>query len=226
MKCEDVRTRLDEYVDGLLGEAVFQEMELHLAGCAECQAQERELRSLLARVAALPGEITPAQDLWPGVAARLRGGEGLRVVSGTRTLLGMRPAALAAAAAVVVTVSAALWVRGPLPVPADGPTAGGRQGTVQAVAVGAPEASLLEAERSYAQAAALLMAALEAQKETLSPGTRAALDANLETIDEALAQVRAALQKDPGNAQLAHLLTSTHQKKLGALQRVVRLNRT
>jgi len=52
------------------------------------------------------------------------------------------------------------------------------------------------------------------------------LDANLKTIDDALAQVRAALVKDPGNSQLAHLLTSTHQKKVDALKRVVRLNRT
>ncbi len=67
---------------------------------------------------------------------------------------------------------------------------------------------------------------LDAQKETLAPETRAVLDANLKTIDDALAQVRAALVKDPGNSQLAHLLTSTHQKKVDALKRVVRLNRT
>ena len=70
------------------------------------------------------------------------------------------------------------------------------------------------------------MAAIESQKEALTPETRAVLDANLETIDEALAQVRAALRKDPGNGPLTHLLSSTHQKKLDALQRVVRLNRT
>jgi hypothetical protein len=70
------------------------------------------------------------------------------------------------------------------------------------------------------------MAAIEGQKETLAPETRAVLDANLKTIDDALAQVRAALRKDPGNSQLAHLLTSTHQKKVDALERVVRLNRT
>jgi hypothetical protein len=89
-----------------------------------------------------------------------------------------------------------------------------------------PAADLLDTEREYARATADLMAAIESQKDALTPETRAVLDANLATIDEALAQVRAALRKDPGNGSLTHLLTSTHQKKLDALQRVVRLNRT
>jgi hypothetical protein len=97
---------------------------------------------------------------------------------------------------------------------------------VQTVAAGTVPVELLDTEREYARATADLMAAIESQKGTLSPETRALLDANLKTIDDALAQVRTALRKDPGNAQLTHLLTSTHQKKLDALQRVVRLNRT
>ena len=41
MSCEQVSSRLDEYVDGDLDEASFQEIELHLGGCAECRQQER-----------------------------------------------------------------------------------------------------------------------------------------------------------------------------------------
>jgi hypothetical protein len=128
---------------------------------------------------------------------------------------------VAAAAAVVVALSAALWTRGSLPERAPSSP----QGTVQPVALGA-SSTLLDSEREYARATADLMAALDAQKDTLAPETRAVLDANLKTIDDALAQVRSALAKDPGNSQLAHLLTSTHQKKVDALKRVVRLNRT
>lgn len=223
MTCEEVGTSLEEYVDGDLGEAAYQEIELHLAGCADCRRQERELRTLVAHAAALPKDVLPARDLWPEVAARLRGAEGARIAPRPLVAGWMRAMTLAAAAAVVIAVSAALWTRGraPLPVPPGRP-----QGTLQAVAAGAPSAALVDAEREYARATALLMAALDGQKETLSPRTRAALDANLEIIDDALAQVRAALRNDPGNARLAHLLTSTHQKKLDALQRVVRLNRT
>ena len=143
----------------------------------------------------------------------------------------MRPAvargvlalALAAAAAVVIAVSAALVARSQRTAPVA--VSSSPPGTVQTVAAGGPPADLLEAERQYASATALLMAALDRQKDALSPEMRSALEANLRTIDDALAQLRTALRRDPGNAQLAHLLTSTHQKKIGALQRVVRLSR-
>jgi predicted anti-sigma-YlaC factor YlaD len=219
MTCEQIRDRLDEYVDGDLTEAEFQEVELHLGGCPECRQEEREIRALVARSAALSEEMWPAQDLWPDIADRLRGPEGMRLVPRTGLARWMGPMSIAAAAAVVIALSAALWTRGTMPGVAPAP-----QGSVQPVAMGA--SVLLDSERDYARATTDLMAAIEAQKETLAPETRAVLDANLKTIDEALAQVRAALIKDPGNSQLAHLLTSTHQKKVDALKRVVRLNRT
>jgi len=221
MKCEEIRGMLDEYVDGDLTEAEFQEVELHLGGCPPCGQEERQLRALIADAAALPEEIQPAGDLWPDVAARLRGPEGMRLVPRTGLARWMGPMSVAAAAAVVIALSAALWTRGSMP----GVAPAAPQGSVQPVAMGASSV-LLDSERDYARATADLMAAIEGQKATLAPETRAALDANLKTIDDALAQVRAALRKDPGNSQLAHLLTSTHQKKVDALKRVVRLNRT
>ncbi len=220
MTCEQVSSVLDDYVDGDLAEAEFQDVELHLASCAACRQEERLLRALLAQAAALPRQIPPPHDLWPDVAARLRGAEGARGVMGPAVARWLRPAALAAAAAVVIALAGGLWPRGPRPTAPIAP-----MGTLQPAAAGTVPAPLLEAEREYARATAALMAALDQQKDVLSPETRATLDANLKTIDDALAEVRAALQKDPGNAQLTHLLTSTHQKKLDALQRVVRLNR-
>ena len=222
MTCERTLSRLDEYVDGDLDEAAFQEMELHLGGCAGCREEERALRALIAAAAALPREMPPARDLWPELAERLRGAEGARLVARPALSSWRSPMAMAAAASVLVALAATLWVRGHGPRPAPGVTSG----TLMTVASVDPGADLLATEREYARATADLMAALESQKAALSPETRQVLDENLKTIDEALAQVRTALRKDPGNGALTHLLTSTHQKKLDALQRVVRLNRT
>jgi predicted anti-sigma-YlaC factor YlaD len=220
MTCEQVRNILDDYADGDLAEAEFQEVELHLASCAECRREERLLRALLAEAAALPRELPPGRDLWPDLAARLRGAEGARVVVRPAVPRWVRPAALAAAAAVVIALLGGLWTRGPRHATPVTP-----MGTLQPAAAGTAPAPLMEAEREYARATAALMAALDQQKDVLSPEARATLDANLKSIDDALAEVRAALQEDPANAQLTHLLTSTHQKKLDALERVVRLNR-
>ena len=221
MKCEEIRAMLDEYVDGDLTEAEFQEVELHMGGCPQCGQEERQLRAFIAEAAALPEEIQPAADLWPDVAARLRGPEGMRLVPPSGLARWIGPMSVAAAAAVVIALSAALWTRGNAP----GAASFVPQGSIQPVAIGASSV-LRDSERDSARATADLMAAIEGQKETLAPETRAVLDANLTTIDDALAQVRAALRKDPGNSQLAHLLTSTHQKKVDTLERVVRLNRT
>jgi len=45
-------------------------------------------------------------------------------------------------------------------------------------------------------------------------------------IDTALAEIRVALAKDPGNPVLGRLLAATHQKKVDTLRRVLRLTRT
>ena len=221
MSCEEIQDRLDEYVDGSLAEAEFQAMEMHLAGCEACRREERLLRALLAHAEALPEEKMPARDLWAGIATRIREGN---VVRGPASWW-RSPAALAAAAAVVIAVSGALLVR---PGGTRGPSAGASpsaQGVRQLAAVTTSQAGLREAEREYARATADLMQVLEAQRPTLSPETARTIEENLKTIDQALAQVRAALEKDPTDARLAHLLTTTHQKKVDALQRIVRLNR-
>lgn len=218
MTCTEIQDRLNDYVDGALPEAAFQEMELHLAGCAECRAEERLLRTLLAQAAALSEERLPRRDLWPEIAVRLDGGAlgpGLWSRGSTWT-------SLAAAATVVVILGVVL--RGPDRHRSE-PGAGGQgRGVVQPVSA-SPEAGLGEAEGEYARATAELMAVIEARRDSLPPETQAALTRNLETIDQALQEIRAALAKEPGNPQLNHLLASTHRKKVDVLQRVVKLTR-
>ncbi len=216
MSCEEIQGRLDDHVDGALAAAEAAAVASHLAGCEACRREESALRALLARAAALPEEIAPARDLWPGVAARLGEGADVRRASGP-TWWGA--AALAAAASVIAALGALVALRG-------GPTAPARPvGGTAVPAAAEANPGLAAAEGDYERATAELMAALDQQKGTLPPETLKTVEENLKTIDEALAQVRAALRTDPGNPQLARLLTSTHQKKVDALQRVVRLNR-
>lgn len=217
MTCEEIQERLDEYVDGGLAEAEFQAMELHLAGCEACRREERLLRAVLAHAEALPEEKRPERDLWAGIASRIDEGTGRR-----RHTAWWNPVALAAAAAVVVAVSGALVVR-QTRTPAPAPRT--VQGVAQLAAVRTSQAGLRAAESEYARATAELMQVLEQQRPSLSPETARTVEDNLRTIDQALAQVRAALEKNPTDQRLAHLLTATHQKKVDALQRIVRLNR-
>ena len=104
MTCDEARERMGDYVDGALDEAAFQEMELHVAACAGCRAEERALRALLAHASALPAEMAPAHDLWTGIAERL---DEPRPLWRRPRLLAGWGAGLAAAAGVVLALSAA-----------------------------------------------------------------------------------------------------------------------
>lgn len=220
MTCEEAKDRLDDYVDGTLREAELHDLELHLAACAGCADEERGLRALLARVAALPEEMSPSRDLWPGIAERIAAVRPRPAALGPRRIWSWSPALLAAAAAVLVALGSLARVWAPS---AGRETPAGAVGAVQEAAW-TTDPALLAAEREYARATGQLMAALEARKATLPPETMAAVEKDLTTIDAALRQVRGALRQDPANPQLSHMLASTHQKKLDVLQRVVRLS--
>jgi anti-sigma factor RsiW len=220
MTCERVRERLDEYLDGALAEPEFQEVELHLASCAGCREEERSLRAVIALAAALPREKAPARDLWPGIADEIARRRRFAVFSSVPRRPALWLGALAAAAAVVVAVR----VLPPRDTPPGPRVAGPTPGTlVQPAALGGGVPAFAEAERQYQRAAAELMAALDTRRASLSPETTAAIDENLRVIDTALAEIRAALERDPDSPRLGHLLASTHEKKIEALRRVLRL---
>jgi hypothetical protein len=232
-RCEEIRPLLDELLDGEIAEAERAAVLAHLDACPACREEADALRSLLARAAALPSELTPGRDLWPGIAERLgvtagAGSEGrLLAFEPPRAAWWSRPAFLAAAAAALVALSSSLTVlvvRLDAPPPlADAAASPGVDATM--IPAAAAIADLSEAERSYERAAAELMAAVHTRRDQLQPETVAALEKNLGAIDTALAEVRLALEKDPGNPGLARMLTSTHKRKVDALRRVVRLAR-
>lgn len=219
MTCAEVGNRIDDYVDGLLSGGELHEVELHIASCEACREEERQIRDLIARAAALPAGRQPARDLWPGIAARI--GE-LRPRALSRSdrarRLAFHPVALAAAATVVVALASVLLQRPDVPGSRPGPS-----GSVETVAATETPAPVTAAETEYVRATGQLMNALSERRKDLSPETVKAVDENLKTIDDAVRQIRDALHKDPGNRQLTKMLASTHQKKLDLLLRLLKL---
>jgi anti-sigma factor RsiW len=220
MTCHELDERLDDWVDGALPAAAASEVEAHLLSCALCRDRERRLRQLLAHAAALPRSLTPSRDLWPEIARRVA-----RERSWSWASSGWSPWALAAAATVVVGLGAALW-SGPfasrvrtvqIPVPSP----------VMTFAAGTAVVSdpiLAAAERDYEAASNALLEALQRRRAALQPEALAAVEANLQVIDRALAEVRQALAHDPRNRELSRMLVSTHRKKVEVLSRVVKLS--
>lgn len=222
MSCTNLERTWDLLDGELRGEEARAARE-HLDSCAACREERLRHARLLERAAALPQELEPGRDLWPGIAARLRGPRvlGFSPKGGPRPRRA-RPLGLLAAAAALVAVSSAVTALLMRPEPR--PEPGGERSLLT---VTAPEADpLLKAERDYERAAAELMAALEEQRDLLSPETRESIEANLTVMDRALADLRAALESDPGNRELARLFNTTHRKRVELLRGAVRLSQS
>jgi hypothetical protein len=220
MTCQEFDERLDDFVDGGLPPAATSEVEAHLVSCAFCRERERRLRQVLAHAASLPRSVAPPRDLWPGIARQLD-----HERSWSWRSVGWSPVALAAAATVVIGLVAALWSdRVPARVrTVEIPAASPRAALVSA-APGVSDPVLAAAERDYEAAANALLEALQQRRARLQPEALAAVEANLEVIDRALAEVRQALVQDPSNPELSRMLVATHRKKVDVLSRVVKLS--
>jgi anti-sigma factor RsiW len=221
MTCAECRLQLDDIIDGEYAASEPQAeqlaaLEAHLRGCAACRAVEAQLRELIARAAALPPRMSPPRDLWPDIAQRVR-----RAPAQVQT---HRPwtrfSGLAAAAGVVLALSGVFALRGAEQRRVLDTTS--TTGISMRTAL-SPVGVLLP-EREYERATAALMEAVEARREMLSPETHQVVTRNLRVIDDALAELRSALDSDPGNDELASLFSSTQRRKVAVLQRVVRLS--
>lgn len=109
----DIESLLNDYLDGTLAPEARRAVEAQMASDAEVRAAFEALREARDRVAALPKEIAPPADLWPGIAARLgaaRAEAPPQALSHTARPRSRRRIALAAAAVVVAAVGlGALW---------------------------------------------------------------------------------------------------------------------
>jgi hypothetical protein len=169
--------------------------------------QERWGRTLKRKLDALPRAIEPPRDLWPGVEARLSAeheAPSWRGERGGRRLL--------AAAAVAVVLGGSLVV---------GKLGGSRRGEdlVAAPARSTSAEAPVPTPPEWTAATEELLRALDASGDGLDPATREVVARNLEIIDEAVREIRAALDADPQNAGLQKLLTAEYRRRSALMRR-------
>ncbi len=231
MTHDDVLRRLDDFVDGTLPTGEVEAVARHLGDCEPCRAELASLESLLSTVAALPTAVEPTRDLWPDISARLAPRAASRPTAlpdrsaiGRDRLGERRPSrlvwTLAVAAMLLMAVTAAvttLVLRRQQPAPVE----------LAAVPVDRPVTTALVAlaptEQAYLRTADDLQQVLEQNRARLSPETIVVVERNLKLIDDAIAESRAALSRDPANPELAHLMTEMYRRKVDLLRQVVSL---
>jgi anti-sigma factor RsiW len=211
--------RLSEYIDGELDNTERAALEAHLATCGQCYATLAELRQVVARAKTLE-DREPAKDLWAGIRAgmtpaqvpatgrpapSLRSGQAVRP-SGRRFSFSV-PQLLAASIALVLLSGGGAWL-------ALKP---------EAVAVtprpGTPITPVSWTSRTDL-AVADLQETLTRNESRLDTATVRVVRENLAVIDRAIAEARAALERDPGSTYLNLHLANTMRRKVELLRRV------
>ncbi len=215
MTCQDLP--IADLVDGTLPSLEARAAERHLEGCASCRALIADLRTVRAAAFTLDRQGPPA-DLFARIQARVAVEQ---PAVARRGVWPSTPAAwatwLGAAAALVLATGIGLW---PLLRPgAEAPPAalGGAE------LVASVEADLQAAETHYERAIQGLEQIARDDTGALDPQVAAVLQKNLQVVDRAIDESRAALKTEPASTSAQDGLFDAMRTKVALLQQTVEL---
>lgn len=218
---------ISDYLDGTLDPGTHRQVERHLAGCTECAALLSDFERVVGRARVLVEDDTPpADDLWPGIEARLRRAANaplpvpvmITAVPERRSLkprISFTIPQLAAAclALVVLSAAGAFYVG-----------RGSRKAeTVSISQLPAPAAATMVESQDAIKDVERLKELLASRRNDLNPATVAALETSLRTIDSAIRQAQLALAADPKNPYLRDHLDDTMRRKVDLMRRATML---
>jgi len=219
---------LQDYVDGTLGAIRSAELQQHLEQCALCRAALADLQHIHDLASTLD-QPAPPDGVWLQVVGRLRQEGRVQAPPPVQTVRRSRTALLAIAAGLLVTVGASLTVLLPMfngapeteqaaTQPAPPNSEAGDSGDAQSI-----EDHFRIAEQHMQTGIAKLEEAAKAQESEIDAQTAAMLRKNLELIDQAIAESRAALKAEPQSTIARDSLFNALRRKVTLLQETVAL---
>ena len=209
---DEYTDRLSAYVDGELDLVERAALEAHLAECVMCRRVVEDLHAVIAQAEALEPSA-PERDLWPAIRARIEAPDVVPIdgyVQRKRRFAFTVPQLAAASVALMLVSAGGAWLTLRQPAVVAPVAVAPEQSAVRNVS-SAPGATPAE---SYEE----LERALQEAGAQLDPETVAVLQRNLQIIEQALTEARAALDRDPANAYLARHFSNTMKKKQDLLR--------
>jgi anti-sigma factor RsiW len=231
------RESIHDLIDGTIGAIRRAELERHLADCADCRSFLADMQALRAATDALD-TLQPPDGVWLQIAGRLRQEGRVQAPPAPKPARTARFAMLAIAASLLLAVGVGLgWLANQYRTPATPATIAtatppitgqGNAGTD--IAVESVEAEFRLAEQHYQnaiakleQAARLDQAASGRGDNALDAQTAAMLQKNLQVIDQAIAESRAALRSEPLSVSARDSLFDALKQKVALLQDTIAL---
>ena len=225
MSCHDYSEAIAEFVDGVLDPARQRELERHVEGCPACRALVADLKSIQAAAFTLDRFELPPHIL-PNLRARLAE-EPLPAARGRllgfRASRGARLAWLAAAAALVLITTAGVLSLLRPDVTHPPQQAAATTTTDPNEAVATVQAELQLATEHYEKAIQQLEQIARSENGALDPQVASVFQRNLQVIDQAIDESRAALQTQPASADVQESLFDAMRSKVALLQQTVEL---
>ncbi len=214
LTCDDTQALMPDLLDDTLVGPRRAQYDAHVTGCDACRALARDLAAIRDDAAALP-VLAPTRDLWAGIEARIETPVVSMNVKSRSTIGRWTTRQVAAAAAVLVAVTAGgTWMaatRATVLAPATVATAPGTRTDLVSVAD-------QKGIATYESEIAKLRGVLDARGSELDSGTVAVIRKNLALIDTAIAESKAALAADPASTFLADRLNYAYGTKLDLLR--------
>ena len=227
MTHEVIRHLLDDYVTGELSEDARAPVAEHVSICAICSAEVESLRRILERAMELPKSIDPPAEAWSNIRSAILRDEKVAAspASGIGGAFWRVPWVMAAAAAVVVAALSSTITALYLNSRVASRTASTAIGSSTEIATPESLAAFTIEENNYLRQASMLQDLLDQQESSLAPETVAQLKTSLRTIDEAIAEARSALARDPSNKLLVEMLSANYKQKVDLLRRSTEITR-
>ena len=239
MTCDAFEALLPAWLEQALDDPAAADAELHLAACTSCRALVADLERITTAAATLP-DLAPSRDLWAGIEARIA----TPVVALPARAARPRWRLGAIAAGLVAVTALGTWQLArrtappgegvasapvappatPLAAPDDPGTQRTPGGDSPAVPVaGRVPAPGADVRVTYADEIGKLHALVRERTNDLDPATVAIIEGSLATIDSAIVEARAALDRDPASGFLEAQLNKSLERKLGLLRKAALL---
>lgn len=221
MTCQQYHILLSDYVDGTLAASDRARLEAHLSTCAACRAEAEDFGAIRAAARGLERHVPPPH-VWRRLSVALdkeRARPSLRNLA-RRLQAGAIWRPVAVAAALLLAVGATSWVLW-RQIPSTPPARTAMAPAADPELVQTVETELKLAEEHYQKAIAGLEQITRSESAALDPQVAAVLQKNLEVIDQAIGESRAALQTQPASDVAQESLFEALRSKVSLLQDTV-----